>query len=69
MPAALGRLKKGQRENGVEQTENAHGGIGDQCAAETNGGSLAYLERKRRIPRSCERCNKRVPQLSIRAGS
>jgi hypothetical protein len=41
-PAALGRLKKGQCENDAEQTENAHGSIVDQCAAETNGGCLAY---------------------------
>ncbi|MDR2560328.1 MAG: hypothetical protein LBC63_00950, partial [Holophagales bacterium] len=51
---ALGRLKKGQRENDAEQAENAHGSTGGQCAAENNGGSLAYPERKRRIPITCE---------------
>jgi hypothetical protein len=32
-------------QNDVEQPENAHGSIADRCAAETNGGCLAYPER------------------------
>jgi hypothetical protein len=32
MPAALGRLKKVQCDNGDEPWESAYGGIADQCA-------------------------------------
>jgi hypothetical protein len=42
MPAALGWLKEGRRENDVDQAENAYGSIVEQCVAETNGGFLAY---------------------------